>query len=135
MGSTGTCCAPKCGEPLPAARPALEALSTVIVVRVQRGRELRITLPAVPEVLPEQVLTDPASWQRYAGTYRDTWGALGRFRIYVQEDKLRMALLGGQPEAIPTTLNGRFDTDAHNVTRFVTRIGVAEREPLDIAAP
>jgi CubicO group peptidase (beta-lactamase class C family) len=61
----------------------------------------------VPEVLLEQVLTAPASWQRYAGTYRGAWGGLGRSRVYIEEDKLRPALLGGQPEAIPATLIGR----------------------------
>jgi len=89
----------------------------------------------VPEVFPQRVLTEPASWQHYAGTYRDAWGGLGRFRVYVQEDKLRLELLGGQSEAIPAILSGRFDTDARNVTRFVTRIGVAQREPLDADAP
>jgi CubicO group peptidase (beta-lactamase class C family) len=89
----------------------------------------------LPEVFPPRVLTEPASWQQYAGTYRDAWGGLGRFRVYLQEDKLRLELLGGQQEAIPAMLSGRFDTDTRSVMRFVTRIGVAQREPLDAAAP
>jgi hypothetical protein len=32
-------------------------------------------------------------------------------------------------------LSGRFDSDARGVMRLVTRIGVAQREPLDAAPP
>lgn len=88
---------------------------------------------------PPPVLTDPATWTKYVGTYTDGYGKLGSFDVKLADQKLWLARAGKQdveltqaaedlfrmPSPIPA---GTFFLDGAGKAEFLaTRLGVARR--------
>jgi CubicO group peptidase (beta-lactamase class C family) len=82
----------------------------------------------LPDAPPPTPTSSPSAWRDYEGEYADPAGALGRFSIALNNDRLEMTLEGGQPGPVPGDLTGVFwrGSDGH-VEYFVTRIGIARR--------
>lgn len=80
-------------------------------------------------ILPEKPIRGrpaPTTFDRYAGVWEDTAGALGKFEIFAASDRLIVRALGDKP--LPRALRGTFVLDAEGRAEyFVTRIGVARR--------
>lgn len=94
------------------------------------GQFLDVYFPRSPEEIAaaQPPPPDGATLRRCAGTYADPHGLLGRVRIEVDGDHLRMVPLGGQG-AWPVFVTPSFWPDESGRMRYLaTRLGVAIRE-------
>ncbi|MCA9604252.1 MAG: serine hydrolase [Myxococcales bacterium] len=94
------------------------------------ARFLDVYFPRSPEAVAADRPSppDPATLRSYAGTYTDPHGMLGRLRVEVDGDHLRLVPLGGQV-AWPLFVTPTFWPDERGRVRYLaTRLGVAVRE-------